>query len=189
MSITTTDVATVVSRLLSGAFEYEEKVLRERAVHSGLMWRCTCHAINAYDGKSCAKCGADRLWTADATPPGSEYGKHLEDLRYALTDWFDDRAQVRRPAAVTFRVTTEYDDGPAWATWDATVHFTNSPDGMDYPHDFEHTSVADALVEISELDPPQTGDTLRVVVPAWGTAPTAGDAERDLARVARTYLP
>ncbi|MEW1677941.1 hypothetical protein AB0O47_32610 [Streptomyces noursei] len=164
MSVASDDVAIIVSRLMNGALQYEDTVLRNRAVHSGLMWRCVCRATNAYDENACPECGADRLWTTDTT--SDAYGQLLEDLREGLKCWFDDRPTVRRPAAIGFRVTTQYDDGPAWATWGATVYFTDSPYGLEYPNDFERSLVADALVEISEFDRPQTGDALRVVVPA-----------------------
>ncbi|MFD3815191.1 hypothetical protein ACFWRZ_08995 [Streptomyces rubiginosohelvolus] len=166
MPISPADTAAVVSHLLSGAFQHDEAVLRERALHTGLMWRCPCRAVNAHDGNACTECGARRLWSTDRTPPRYEYGQLLEDLREALKEWFDDRPGVRRPAAVGFRVTTDYDDGPAWATDGATAYFTDSPDGVEYPHDFERTAVADALVEIADFDQPQTGDRLIVVVPA-----------------------
>lgn len=151
---------------MNGAPQYEDTVLRDRAVHSGLMWRCVRRTTNAYDENTCAECDADRLWTTDTTPPRYKYGQLLEDLREGLKCWFDDRPTVRRPAAVGFRVTTQYDDGPAWATWGATAHFPDSPTAIEYPHDFERSLVADALVETSEFDRPQTGDALRVVVPA-----------------------
>ncbi|MFJ4342632.1 hypothetical protein [Streptomyces sp. NPDC088915] len=165
MSTDSDDVTAIVNRLLSGAFQYEGTVLRERAVHSGLMWRCTCRAINAHDENTCAKCDAARLWTTDITQPREDEGELLDDLREGLKDWFDDRPDVRRPAAVGFRITTEYDDGPAWATWGATAYFTDSPDGLDYPHDFERSRIADALIEISDSEPPQTGDHLIIAVP------------------------
>ncbi|MFD7764135.1 hypothetical protein [Streptomyces microflavus] len=159
-------VTAVVSLLMSDAFQHEETVLLERALHTGLMWRCPCRATNAHDVDACAECGAARLWTTDRTPPRYEYGELLEDLREGLKDWFDDRPQARRPAAVGFRITTEYDDGPAWATDGATAYYTDSPDGMECSPVFERTAVADALVEISEFDRPQTGDRLVVTVPA-----------------------
>ncbi|MFJ1744340.1 hypothetical protein ACIOG4_37540 [Streptomyces microflavus] len=157
-------MTTVVARLMNGALPYEETVLRDRAVHCGLMWSCPCTAVNGYAVTACAECGAPRLWTTDTTP--SPYGQLLEDLRDALKDWVDARPRARRPAAVGFRVTTQYDDGPAWTTWAAPAYFTNSPDSTEYLHGFDRTLVADALVEISDFEQPQTGDRLIVVIPA-----------------------
>ncbi|WP_030372410.1 hypothetical protein [Streptomyces rimosus] len=165
MTTTPADVAVVLQRLMIATSASEENAVIESAVNAGLMWRCPCGGTNPYDANACDLCAADRLWAADATPPRCEYGKLLIDLREGLKFWFDDLAPARRPAAVGFRI-TEYDNGPAWATWGATVYFTDSPDGVEYPLDFEGSWVADALVEISAFDPPQTGDTLRVVVPA-----------------------
>ncbi|MEU7229002.1 hypothetical protein AB0B05_34985, partial [Streptomyces chrestomyceticus] len=180
MTTTPADITLVLSRLTVAANAHDQDVIADSAVDAGLMWRCPCGGTNAYGDTACGVCAAARLWTTDKTPPRYEYGKLLEDLRSALVDWFNDRSQVRRPAAVSFRVTTGYDDCPAWATWGASVHFPNSPDAIDYPHDFERTLVADALVEISEFDRPQTGDTLRVVVPALGSVPAHGDAAQGL---------
>lgn len=167
-SSTTPDpVATqTLSHLMKAAFLSEQRVLTDLALHTGLLWRCVCQAINALDLYECGGCGEARLWAKDATPPRYEYGTLLEDLRFALGEWFDDRPKRRRPAAISFRVTTEYDDGPAWATWAATAYFTDSPNGVPYPDDFERSSVADALVELGDLDRPQVGDALRVVIPA-----------------------
>lgn len=53
-----------------------------------------------------------------------------------------------------------------WATDGAIVYFSSSTQGLDYPHDFAHSAVADVLARISEFDPPQAGDELRIVVPA-----------------------
>ncbi|MER7761543.1 hypothetical protein [Streptomyces sp. NPDC097619] len=166
MSVASTDIATVLRGLLNGASQHEDSVLRERALHSGLMWRCPCDATNAYDADACHECAAERLWTNDTTPPRYRYGPLLEDLRGGLKEWFDDRPHMRRPAAVGFRITTEYDDGPAWATGGATAYFTDSPQGLEVPHAFDRSCVADALVEIGDLDQPQTGDRLIVRIPA-----------------------
>ncbi|MEU0857478.1 hypothetical protein ABZ352_18845 [Streptomyces griseofuscus] len=166
MTTTTADVTAILGRLITAASPYEEIALTDAMITAGLMWRCPCGANNGYDDIACGLCGAARLWAEDETPPRYEYGELLDDLRAALKDWFDDRPRIRRPAAVSFRVTTEYDDGSAWATDGATVFFSSSPQGLDYSHDFERSAVADALVEISEFDRPQTGDTLRIVVPA-----------------------
>ncbi|MGW0920615.1 hypothetical protein ACWD3J_16560 [Streptomyces sp. NPDC002755] len=57
------------------------------------------------------------------------------------------------------------DDAPARATWGVTACFTDSPDGKAYRDVFERSFVADALVEIGAFDQPQTGDTIRVVIP------------------------
>ena len=166
MPTTPADVAAILGRLMDRAYIHEESALIETAIRAGLIWRCPCKATNALDESACAVCGKDRLWTEDRTPPRYVYGDLLTDLRDALQEWFDDRPRVRRPAAITFRITTDYDDGAAWATNGATVHFTDSPTGLDYPEDFARSAVADALVEISEFDRPQTCDTLRVSIPA-----------------------
>lgn len=166
MTSTTAEVTAVLGRLLLAASPHEEVAVTDAMITAGLMWRCPCGATGAYDNTlGCDLCGADRLWTQDRTPPRYEYGELLSDLRDALKEWFDDRPRIPRPAAVGFRVTTDYDDGPAWATDTATAFFTSSPDGSPFPHDFERTHVADALTEISEFDRPHSGDTLRVVVP------------------------
>ncbi|MET9528185.1 hypothetical protein [Streptomyces coeruleorubidus] len=154
-----------ISHLMKAAFLSEQRVLTDLALHAGLLWRCVCKEVNALHLGACGGCGKARLWTKDVTPPRYEYGTLLEDLRSALADWFDDRPKIGRPAAISFRVTTEYDDGPAWATWSATAYFTDSPDGKVFKDDFERSFVADALVELGDFDRPQTGDTLRVVVP------------------------
>lgn len=166
MTSTPADVTAVLGRLLRAASPFEEVAVTDAMITAGLMWRCPCGATGGYDNTSgCDLCGADRLWTKDRTPPRYKYGELLDDLRCALKEWFDDRPRIPRPAAVGFRITTEYDDGPAWATDGATAFYTSSPDGSPLPHDFERTQVADALIEISEADRPQTGDVLRVAVP------------------------
>ncbi|MFH0245929.1 hypothetical protein ACGRHY_26740 [Streptomyces sp. HK10] len=166
MATTPTDVTAVLNRLMTAASPYEEIAVTDAMITAGLMWRCPCGGTNAYNDIVCDLCAADRLWIADQTPPRYKCWKLLDDLREGLKDWFDDRARVRRPAAVGFRVTNEYGDDPAWATSGATVYFPDSPTGTEYPHDFAHSWVADALVEISEFDRPQPGDSLRIVVPA-----------------------
>jgi hypothetical protein len=156
-----------LGRLMDAAAPSDEIALTNTMITTGLMWRCPCGATNAHDEDSdaCSLCGADRLWAKDQTPPRYDYGELLADLRYALKEWFDDRPRARRPAAVSFRVTTVYDDGPAWATDGATAYFTDSSAGLAYPHDFDRSVVADSLAEVSEFDRPQTGDTLRVAIP------------------------
>lgn len=151
--------------LMSAAFVSEQRVLTDLALTMGLMWRCVCQTANTLDSDVCAKCRKGRLWRKDATPPRSVYGARLEDLRAALAEWFDYRPKVRRPAAISFRVTTEYDDGPAWATWDTTMHFTDSEEGVKCPEDFKRSLVSEALIELGDFDRPQTDDTLRVVIP------------------------
>ncbi|NEA53525.1 hypothetical protein G3I60_04990 [Streptomyces sp. SID13666] len=73
-----------------------------------------------------------------------------EDLRDAVREWFEWEHKPL-PDAVTFYVTGDYDDGPAWDTYGATLHYGDRTEGAD---DFERTSVADALVEISEDERP-----------------------------------
>ncbi|MGW0757106.1 hypothetical protein ACWD1Y_11560 [Streptomyces sp. NPDC002814] len=162
-----------ISRLMKAAFLSEQRVLTDLAVHAGLLWRCVCKEVNALHLGACGGCGKARLWTKDVTPPRYEYGSLLEDLRSALAEWFDDRPKIGRPAAISFRVTTQYDEGPAWATWNATAYYTDSPDGKVFKDDFEQSFVADALVELGDFDRPQTCDTLRVVIPAPLTEPAA----------------
>ncbi|MFD9248314.1 hypothetical protein [Streptomyces bottropensis] len=154
-----------VSHLMKGAFLSEQRMLTDLAVHAGLLWRCVCKEVNALHLNKCGGCGETRLWTKDVTPPRYEYGTLLDDLRSALAEWFDDRPKIGRPAAISFRVTTDYDDGPAWATWSATAYYTDSPDGKVFKDDFERSFVSEALVELGDFDRPQTGDTLRVVIP------------------------
>ncbi|MFK0154177.1 hypothetical protein ACIQVK_19150 [Streptomyces sp. NPDC090493] len=157
--------AETMSYLMKAAFLSEQRVLTDLALHAGLLWRCVCKEANILHLNRCGGCGGARLWTKDVTPSRYKYGAPLENLRSALGEWFDDRPKARRPAAISFRVTTVYDDGPAWATSSATAYFTDSPDGMAFKDDFERSCVADALVEIGDFDQPQTGDTLRVVIP------------------------
>lgn len=166
MTSTAAAVTAVLGRLLLAASPHEEIAVTDAMITAGLMWRCPCGAKGAINDAACGLCGADRLWTTDRTPPRYEYGELLGDLRCALKEWFDDRPRIPRPAAVGFRITAEYDDGPAWAIGAATAFFTCSPDGSPLPYDFGRTQVADALIEIGEFDRPQTGDALRVVVPA-----------------------
>ncbi|MGW1786341.1 hypothetical protein ACWCQQ_45830 [Streptomyces sp. NPDC002143] len=141
------------------------------------MWRCVCKTANTLDSDVCAKCRKGRLWRKDATPSRSVYGARLEDLRAALAEWFDYRPKERRPAAISFRVATEYDDGPTWATWDTTMYFTDSKDGVKCPEDFRRSQVSEALTELGDFDGPQTDDTLRVVTPApfFAEQRTVGD--------------
>lgn len=163
--------------LMSAAFLSEQRVLTDLALTTGLMWRCVCQTANTLDSDVCAKCRKGRLWRKDATPPRSVYGTRLEDLRAALAEWFDYRPKVRRPAAISFRVTTEYDDGPAWATWDTTMYFTDSEEGVKCPEDFKRSLVSEALIELGDFDRPQTDDTLRVVIsaPFFAERRTVGD--------------
>ncbi|MEV0487295.1 hypothetical protein AB0I69_42685 [Streptomyces sp. NPDC050508] len=163
--------AKVFGRLMSAAFLSQQHALTDLGPFTGLLWRCVCKELNTPDLNACGGCHKARLWTKDATPPRYEYGTLLEDLRSALTEWFDDRPKIRRPAAISFRVTTEYDDGPAWATWDTTAYFTDSPTGQTYGEDFERSFVSEALVEIGNFDRPQVGDTLRVAIPSPFTEP------------------
>jgi hypothetical protein len=166
MTTTPADVTAILGRLIEAAYHSEETVIVDTAISAGLMWRCPCKTTNALEDTSCDVCGKDRPWARDQTPPRYGYGELLTNLREGLKEWFDARPRIRRPAAVTFRITTGYDDGVAWATNGATVHFTDSPTGLAYPEDFTHSAVADALVEVSEFDRPQTCDTLRVSIPA-----------------------
>ncbi|MFE3559446.1 hypothetical protein ACFXKW_32015 [Streptomyces sp. NPDC059193] len=158
-----TDTAAVLARLLETAQPHEQTAMVEAAITSGLMWRCTCRAANAPATGMCTACGKARLWTADVTP--GAYGELLQDLRSELSEWFQDRPAVPRPAAVSFRITTQYEDGPAWAITGTSFYFTDQPHAIRHDHDFSRTAVADALTEISEYDPPQTGDTLRIALP------------------------
>lgn len=122
------------------------------------------------DLKACGSCGKLRPWI-NGTPPRYENSTLLEDLRSALVDWFDDRPKVRRPAAIDFSVATQFDDGPAWATWDTTAYFTDSLVGTPYGEDFQRSFVSEALVELSDFEQPQAGDLLRVVIPPPFTEP------------------
>ncbi|MGC4950977.1 hypothetical protein ACLQ2N_32900 [Streptomyces sp. DT224] len=156
----------VFERLMASAFLSQEHMLLDLAPHAGLLWRCLCKQVNPLNRARCKKCSEARLWTTDVTPTAhNEYGALLEDLRTALTGWFDDRPKERRPAAIGFRVTTEYDDGPAWAT-DAVAYFTDCPVGKEYGTDFKRSSVSEALVELGDFDRPQVGHQLRVAIPS-----------------------
>ncbi|MFF0754473.1 hypothetical protein [Streptomyces sp. NPDC004267] len=167
----------VIDHLMSAAFRSQQAALTDLAQHTGLLWRCFCTQINKLHLQACERCEKPRRWTEDDTP--ENYGPLLEDLREALAEWFDDRPKLRRPAAIGFRVTTEWDDGPAWATWDTTAYFTDSPNGQEYPEDFERSSVAHALAELDDFAQPQTHETLRVVVPPpFATGPAAATAEQ-----------
>ncbi|MGP3690815.1 hypothetical protein ACTVZO_40120 [Streptomyces sp. IBSNAI002] len=73
------------------------------------------------------------------------------DLREALMEFFPHR-KFPMPSAVTIAVTNDYDDGPAWNTYGATLHY--GPDVTVEAPDFERTFVADALVEISDDEQP-----------------------------------
>ncbi|MFF4276199.1 hypothetical protein [Streptomyces sp. NPDC001536] len=112
----------------------------------------------------------------DVTPSQYEVPTNLlEDLREALLDWFDGNSDHLRPRAVSFHITDGYEDGPAWDTSGPTFHYDSDPDReerRDIPVDrlpdvdFERTFVADALIEISDFERPQPGDTLRIDLPA-----------------------
>lgn len=69
-------------------------------------------------------------------------------LRDALVEFFEDSTVHAMPSAVTIIVTNDYDDGPAWNTYGATLHY--GPDVTVEAPDFDRTFVADALVEISD---------------------------------------
>ncbi|MFJ9574666.1 hypothetical protein [Streptomyces bacillaris] len=73
-------------------------------------------------------------------------------LRDALVEFFEDSTVYVMPSAVTIIVTNDYDDGPAWNTFGATLHY--GPDVTVEAPDFERTFVADALVEISDDEQP-----------------------------------
>lgn len=110
----------------------------------------------------------------DVTPGRYVYPKNLiDDLRDALTEWFDDNPDHTRPSAVSFRITHDFDDGPAWSTYGPTFHYDQDPEReerRDIPVDqlpdvdFDRTAVADALVEIGDFEHPQDGDTLRIAL-------------------------
>ncbi|MFJ5142978.1 hypothetical protein [Streptomyces sp. NPDC088707] len=166
----------VIDHLMSAAFLSQQVALTDLAQHTGLLWRCICSQLNGLHLQACERCEKPRLWTKDHTPHA--YGTLLEDLRAALAEWFDDRPKLRRPAAISFGVTLDYDDGPAWDTANPTAYFTDSPNGQEYPDDFAKSRVADALVDIDDFDQPQPHDTLRVVVPppfTTGTTAAAAD--------------
>lgn len=74
------------------------------------------------------------------------------DLRDALIEFFADRPECPLPSAVTFIVTNDYDDGPAWNTYGATLHY--GPHLAVEAPDFDRTFVADALIEISDDEQP-----------------------------------
>lgn len=167
--------AKVFGRLLSAAFPFQQHVLTDLGPFTGLVWRCVCQELNTHDLTACGGCQKARLWTKDVTPPREGYGTLLEDLRAALTEWFDNRPQVRRPAAISFRVTNNYDDGPAWDTMGATVYFTDSSAGEAYKPNFDGSYVSEALVELGDFDQPQVGDVLRVVIPSPFTDPARSE--------------
>lgn len=73
-------------------------------------------------------------------------------LRDALTEFFEDSTAHAMPSAVTIIVTNDYDDGPAWNTYGATLHY--GPDVEVEAPDFERTFVADALIEIGNDEQP-----------------------------------
>ncbi|MFF2378382.1 hypothetical protein ACFVUW_28735 [Streptomyces xiamenensis] len=73
-------------------------------------------------------------------------------LRDALVEFFEDSTVHAMPSAVTIIVTNDYDDGPAWSAYGATLHY--GPDVTVEAPDFERTFVADALVEISDDEQP-----------------------------------
>ncbi|MFG3132937.1 hypothetical protein ACGFZU_35215 [Streptomyces tendae] len=110
----------------------------------------------------------------DVTPSRYVYPTNLvDDLRDALTEWFDDNPKHPRPEAVSFRITHDYDDGPAWSTYGPTFHYGSDPEREerhDIPVDqlpsvdFDRTAVADALIEIGDFEQPQDGDTLRIAL-------------------------
>ncbi|MFJ8301303.1 hypothetical protein ACIQ9R_36130 [Streptomyces sp. NPDC094447] len=177
---TRSTATTALDYLMTAAFPSQRAALTDLAAHQGLMWRCVCRTINTLDADACSACEKPRPYTKDVTPPRYEYGQLLEDVRARLAEWFDDEPKERRPAAIGFRVTTEYDDGPAWATWDTTAYFTDAQIGTPYAKDFERSGVADALIELGDFERPQTGDTLIVVVPP-PFAPESPE-EKELAR-------
>jgi hypothetical protein len=74
------------------------------------------------------------------------------DLRDALIEFFADRPEHPLPSAVTFIVTNDYDDGPAWNTYGATLHY--APHVAVEAPDFDRTFVADALIEIGDDEQP-----------------------------------
>lgn len=159
-------LATATVRLLIDAAPPAHKdAVTEAATSAGLLWRCLCSEANECTDAACTACRVARPWTQDVTPRRYSYGELLDDLRAALKEWFDEQPGPR-PAAIGFRITTDYDDGPAWATDGATAYFTSLSSGTPHRGDFGRSLVADALIEISEFDQPQFGDTLRVAVPA-----------------------
>ena len=115
----------------------------------------------------------------DTTPSPCAYPKTLlNDLRHALVEWFDDNPDHTRPHAVSFGTTTDHDDGPTWNTSGPTLHYDSDPEReerRDIPVDhltdidFENTAVADTLGKIADFRHPQTGDTLRITLPARRT--------------------
>ncbi|WP_250305183.1 hypothetical protein [Streptomyces sp. A 4/2] len=74
------------------------------------------------------------------------------DLRDALIEFFADRPEHPVPSAVTFIVTNDYDDGPAWNTYGATLHY--GPHVTVEAPDFDRTFVADTLIEIADDEKP-----------------------------------
>ncbi|MQS17267.1 hypothetical protein F7Q99_35090 [Streptomyces kaniharaensis] len=74
------------------------------------------------------------------------------DLRDALIEFFADSPEHPVPSAVTFIVTNDYDDGPAWNTYGATLHY--GPHVTVEAPDFDRTFVADALIEIADDEQP-----------------------------------
>ncbi|MFI6112747.1 hypothetical protein [Kitasatospora sp. NPDC051164] len=74
------------------------------------------------------------------------------DLRDALIEFFADHPEHPLPSAVTFIVTNDYDDGPAWNTYGATLHY--GPHVTVEAPDFDRTFVADTLIEIADDEQP-----------------------------------
>jgi hypothetical protein len=90
----------------------------------------------------------------------------MHDLGSALVEWWDEHApSAGRPEAVSFRITYDYDDGPAWSTSDAVLHYPGAADDGPAPIDFERTWVAEVLAEISDFEAPQFGEVLRITLP------------------------
>jgi hypothetical protein len=89
------------------------------------------------------------------------------DLREALIQFFKDSTVHAMPSAVTIIVTNDYDDGPAWSTYGATLHY--GPDVTAEAPDFERTFVADALSQISDDHQPYGTPSPVLFVPldAW----------------------
>ncbi|MET8680963.1 hypothetical protein ABZW18_26130 [Streptomyces sp. NPDC004647] len=90
-------------------------------------------------------------------------------LRRALRSWFEDRHQPV-PETVTFHVTYDHDDGPAYEPDHATLNHTAHTQTTDQ---FASTLVADALTEFNALAPPtdRVPLTIRLHTPQTTPAP------------------
>ncbi|MEU5958275.1 hypothetical protein [Streptomyces sp. NPDC047525] len=102
----------------------------------------------------------------DETIPHGYPSELVGALRDALTDWFEGHTEYARPRAVSFHVTFDYEDGPAWSEYDPTLHYDGAPVREEQSAiSFHRTLVAEALVELDEWWRPDGGDRLRIALP------------------------